>query len=127
METICCLSRYPCQLTARLLLQSGASVDAIDYQKNTPLHVLLEDPLHVDSLPIIELLLSYGAHPDYINSQGQTPLQVIPSTESQISLFFKNRVGTDRLKCLCARLIVQQRLSYEQRASTSLAHFIQRH
>jgi ankyrin repeat protein len=126
LKTIC-FSRYPCLGTARLLLQCGASIDAIDYKKNTPLHLLLKDPLHVDNLRIVELLLTHSAHPDYINSQGQTPLQLIPSTDKHTMSFFKSRVGTGRLKCLCARLITQQRVPYGELSSTSLAHFIQRH
>ncbi|CAF3089608.1 unnamed protein product [Rotaria sp. Silwood2] len=74
---IMALCKYPCHKTIGLLLQCGANVDAIDSERNTPLHLIAQRKHDIENvLFIINLLCDIGgAHPACVNSQGRTPLE----------------------------------------------------
>lgn len=40
-QIICVVSRFPCAATARLLIRCGADINAMDSERNTPLHVIV--------------------------------------------------------------------------------------
>jgi hypothetical protein len=121
-------TRYPCHKTVSLLLQCGANIDAIDSRRNTPLHLIAQRKDHIENvLFIINLLCDSGrAHPDCVNDRGQTPL------ESALNIYVKEhlraKIGVGRLKCLCARLIRQQEIPFQNyQFSSSLVNFIEKH
>jgi Fem-1 family protein b len=113
-------------MTARLLIECGANVDTLDSNKNTPLHILVQNIPRSDVLKTIDLLCDAGAHLDYVNEEGQTALNSVPSFHIEISQHLKEKMGVTRLKCLCARLI-QQQFSYQNILPTSLVNFVQKH
>jgi Fem-1 family protein b len=121
--------RYPCWRTAYLLINCDANVDALDMDNNTSLHVLVQNrPLwQVDLLAIIDLLCNARAHLDVVNRKGQTPFESISSSEINIIQYLKKKMTVSRLKCLCARLIREQKFSVENVLSKSLLNFIQIH
>jgi hypothetical protein len=111
-----------------LLLQCGANVDVIDSKGDTPLHLIVQRKDDIDNvLFIINLLCDIGgAHPDCVNDQGQTPLEL--ASNVNIKEHVREKIGVGRLKCLCARLIRQQDISFQNyRFSSTLVTFIQKH
>ncbi|CAF3562034.1 unnamed protein product [Rotaria sp. Silwood1] len=118
---------YPCWMTARLLIDCSADVNALNFNENTPLHELVQSISSSNVLQIIDLLCNAGAHLDYVNKQGQTPLQLVSSSRIKIIERLKKKMDVIRLKCCCARLIRQQQFSYENIFSTSLVNFVRKH
>ena len=114
-------------MTTRLLIGCGANVNVFDSDGNTPLHNLVKNISTTDVFKMIDLLYNAGAHLDYINSKGQTPLQLVPLLPIKIIEHLKKKMDVIRLKCCCARLIRQQKLSYENIFSTALICFIRKH
>ncbi len=113
--------------TTRLLIDCGADVDALDANKNTPLHLVVQN-FSLSTISImINLLCNAGAHLDYVNKKGQTPLESISSLKIGTIQCLKKRIDVIRLKCLCARVIRHQQFSIENILSTSLVNFVQNH
>lgn len=119
--------RYPCWMTTRLLIDCGADVDALDSNKNTPLHVLAGQIPSSNVLKIIDLLCNAGAHLDYVNRNEKTPVESVPLYHPMMIENLKKKMDISRLKCLCARVIRQQNFSIENILSTSLVSFVQIH
>jgi Fem-1 family protein b len=115
--------RYPCFQTARILLQSGAAVNAFDAVRNTPLHIIASSKSSRDQ-SILNLLCNANAHMDYANDLRQTPidLAIIPD----IKQLLKSRMKLS-LKCLCAHLIRKKNVPFRETISTSLANFVEKH
>jgi Fem-1 family protein b len=115
--------RYPCLQTARILLQSGAAVNAFDAKRNTPMHTIAASKTACDE-SILNLLCEGGAHLDYVNDSEQTPLDlaIIPD----IKQLLKSRMKLN-LKCLCARLIRRKNVPFREKVSTSLINFVEKH
>ncbi|CAF4870832.1 unnamed protein product [Rotaria sp. Silwood1] len=80
--------QYPCLHTARLLVQCGAKVNAMDAVRNTPLHLFVSQSTIVDDT-IIQYLCDAGAHLDCVNALGETPIDI--ATNSNIRQFLKAR------------------------------------
>ena len=121
-------ARYPCHKTINLLLQCGANVDAIDAERNTPLHLIVQRKTDIENvLFIINLLLDTGhAHPDCVNDRGQTPLESVSNVH--IKEHLRGKLGVGRLKCLCARLIRKQKIVFQtNQFSSSLVNFLEKH
>lgn len=74
---------------------------------NTVLHISCQD----DALHVVRFLIESGAHIDPMNINNQTPMDLAQSNE--IRNFFKSKQTPLNLKCLCARMIVKNKMSYE--------------
>lgn len=74
---------------------------------NTALHTSCQD----DSLAVVRFLIESGAHVDALNINGQTPLNLAQTNEIQNLL--KSKQSPMRLKCLCARMIIREKMPYE--------------
>ena len=74
---------------------------------NTVLHTSCQD----DCLPVVRFLIESGAHIDPVNTNGQTPLNVAQTNE--IRTLLKSKQTPARLKCLCARMIVKEKVPYQ--------------
>jgi hypothetical protein len=77
---------------------------------NTALHIISSSDTN-DSIAVVKLLINSGAHIDCMNKFDQTPLDVAKNVE--IRNLLKTKQSPSRLKCLCARLIVAKKLTYE--------------
>ena len=82
--------RFPCAATAKLLIHCGANVNAMDNERNTPLHIIVqyEKPIsHFMTLHSIILdLIEAGAHMDIVNSQGKTPFDAATTGNKFVSM-----------------------------------------
>ncbi|KDQ08695.1 hypothetical protein BOTBODRAFT_84408, partial [Botryobasidium botryosum FD-172 SS1] len=61
---------------ASLLLNAGASVNAVDRNGLTPLHLAVSCHGYVDLIPLLALLVSAGADVNATNANGSTPLHL---------------------------------------------------
>ncbi|KAF9412434.1 hypothetical protein BGZ94_001043 [Podila epigama] len=68
-----------------LLLKKGAEVNAVDWRKNTPLHLVLE---RMDNEEIVQMLLLYGADPSLKNSNKRNALCVAAENLRVMSAWF---------------------------------------
>jgi len=114
-------------MTARLLVNCGANVDILDSNKNTPLHIIVQNSSTFDVIVIINILCNSGAHLDHVNNKGQIPLDLLSRFQNEIIQYLKEKMGVSQLKCICARLIQKECLEYQKFFSTSLVNFIQKH
>ncbi|CAF2704452.1 unnamed protein product [Rotaria sp. Silwood2] len=110
---------FPNLAATKLLLTYGkqwVDVNATDaILDDTALHLVSrssKQDTNADSLTIIKVLLNEGAHVDCMNENGQTPLAV--AKQSQIQNLLQSKQSPPRLKCLCTRLVVDQKLDYER-------------
>lgn len=110
-----------------LLVRCGANVNRLNRQKNSPLHVLLENPIEPDVFPILDLFSSQNVDSDLINSHGKTPQQFIPTDRPNLFRHFQEKLGIRRLKCLCAHVILHEKLSYQSSVPETLVRFLQNH
>ena len=107
IDDVFCFRRFPNESGLRLLLACGGRSFDLDARElsfgDTLLHVICKrnkDP------KIIKLLLNCGSHIDCVNEAGEIPLDYLD--EQQIKAIFTTRPTPHRLKCLCARMIVNK-------------------
>ena len=102
------LYRFPHEASLRLLLTYGdrwLDIDDRGSGGSTPLHIAC---LHGADQAIIELLVRSGSHLDSVNEAGRTPISYVGA--KNIIQLLTPPLKTDRLKCLCARLVARQGL-----------------
>ncbi|XP_023231567.1 protein fem-1 homolog B-like [Centruroides sculpturatus] len=120
--------RFPCAATARLLIQCGADVNAIDDKRNTPLHIIvgyqkpISDFLTLHS--IITALIEAGAHMDSVNNNGETPFDAATTGVAEIILRTQAKLS---LKCIAAKAVKKFNLTYEGHVPETLVGFIEMH
>ena len=120
---LCLCVSYPSLITIRVLLQCGADVNGTDFRQSTPMHIFVsntEDGYE----SIFELLFQANAHFDYTNDSGEIPLDLVRNANLKRLLMMKTRIN---LKCLCARLIQKENISFHGMISQSLASFVNKH
>ncbi len=115
--------RYPCLHTVRTLLKCGANVNEINVVRDTPLHIFARNQDDCDET-ILQLLCDAGAHVDCVNALGETPVDIAINLNTKQLVKSKMKLS---LKCLCARLIQKNDISFHGIISTSLASFVDRH
>ena len=113
---------------AKLLVEAGADVEAMDNERNTPLHRIVTyrrvvhdfSSLHA----IISLLIESGAHVDVVNVDGNTPFECAATTVAEIILKTQRKLS---LKCLAAQSVKKHRLMYQGNVPVQLEKFIELH
>lgn len=120
--------KFPCAATAKLLIQCGANVNALDKHRNTPLHLIvayqkpISDFLTLHS--VIMALIEAGAHMDTVNSKGQTPFEAAMTGVAEIILRTQSKLC---LKCMAAKAVNKFNLSYQGQVPQTLENFIELH
>ncbi|XP_012260648.1 protein fem-1 homolog B [Athalia rosae] len=120
--------KFPCAATAKFLIQCGANVNAMDHNRNTPLHVIvgyqkpISDFLTLHSI-IIDLTEA-GAHMDTVNIKGKTPYDASSTGVAEIILRSQNKIS---LKCMAAKAVKTYNLNYSGSVPRCLESFIELH
>ncbi|CAB0035738.1 unnamed protein product [Trichogramma brassicae] len=119
---------FPCASTAKLLIQCGADVNAMDHKRNTPLHYIVQYKKPISDFitlhSIILDLVQSGAHIDAVNSQGKTPYEAATTGVAEIILRTQTKLS---LKCIAAKVIKNHNLSYSGSVPSCLESFIELH
>jgi ankyrin repeat protein len=115
--------RYPCLLTAHILVQCGADVNATDAIRNTPLHVLVSS-WSICNEDILQFLCDNGAHLDCVNVLRETAIDAALNVNTMQLLKSKMKLC---LKCLCARIIQNNNVPFHGKISISLVKFVEQH
>lgn len=120
--------KFPCSETAKLLIQCGADVNAMDQNRNTPLHIIvsyqkpISDFLTLHS--IIMELTEAGAHMDTVNVHGETPFEAATTGVAEIILRTQTKLS---LKCMAAKAVKTYNITYQGQVPRSLESFIELH
>ncbi|XP_014291823.1 protein fem-1 homolog B isoform X2 [Halyomorpha halys] len=122
------ICRFPCAETTKLLIKCGADVNALDDDRNSPLHTIVLYQTRLSDFrtlhSIIKDLIDAGAHIDIVNNRGDTPLETAATGIAEIILRSQNKVS---LKCLAARAIARHGIEYEEQVPSTLIDFIELH
>lgn len=120
--------RFPCAITAKLLISCGADVNAFDSKKNTPLHIIVAYQKPISDFltlhAITSALIEAGSHMDAVNEKGETPFEASTTGVAEIILKTHAKIS---LKCLAARAITTYKLNYLGEVPSSLIGFIKMH
>ncbi|KAF2904721.1 hypothetical protein ILUMI_01458 [Ignelater luminosus] len=120
--------KFPCAETAKLLIQCGADVNAMDIERNTPLHVIVHYHKPFSDFAtlhsIIVDLTEAGAHIDCVNIRGETPLDSSATGVAEIILKTQAKLS---LKCIAAKAVKAFNLTYQGHVPHALEAFIELH
>lgn len=120
--------KFPCAATAKLLVKCGADPNAMDNERNTPLHVIVSYKKPISDFitlhSIILDLVGAGAHMDTVNSSGKTPYDAVATGVAEIILRTQTILS---LKCMAAKVVKAYNLSYSGNVPRSLESFIELH
>ncbi|CAF3389972.1 unnamed protein product [Rotaria sp. Silwood1] len=125
---------FPNLAATRLLVCYGRrwiDLDAVDLvQSDTALHRISQSWVfsnNKDKKAIVELLINAGAHIDCVNAHGHRPVDV--ATGDEIRTLLRSKQILPRLKCLCASVVTNQQIMYDDLwpTSTPMNTFIRLH
>jgi hypothetical protein len=98
-------------------------MNATDAIRNTPMHVFVSNWMTCDET-ILKFLCDNGAHLDCVNALRETAIDVASNIVTMQLLKSKMKLS---LKCLCARLIQTNNVSFHGKISISLVRFVEEH
>ena len=119
---------FPCLDTAKLLLQAGFNVNAINNEGNTPLHLAVNlkpksDKIHLITT-LLEVLFDGGAHDNFVNNNGKTPADMAETDEALLILSERRKL---ELKCISARAVKKFGIPYLGVVPKTLEKYISMH
>ena len=120
--------KLPSDVLIKLLLKCGADPNAVDDEKNTPLHVIarynkpISDFLTLHNA--ITLLLSTDCHLDRVNIHGETALDTTTTGVAEMIMKAKRKLS---LKCIAARVVKEHSIAYAGIVPDTLKEFVDMH
>jgi len=122
------LFEFPCAKMVKLLVNAGFNVNAINDERDTPLHRAASlkpsnDKLHLLT-GTLQILLDGGAHHDFINKNGNSAMEMAQTDEARRII---SQRKTLELKCISARAVKRFGLPYLGVAPKILESFIGMH
>ncbi|XP_022670280.1 protein fem-1 homolog B-like isoform X3 [Varroa destructor] len=122
------LCHFPCANTAKLLMECGGDVNAINEQGDTPLHLIVAYSKPITDFftlhSIISALIERGAHTDVVNYKGQTPQDAATTGVAELVLRAQSEIS---LKCIAAKAVHKHGVHYKGRVPRELTSFIEMH
>ena len=120
---------FPCLDEAKLLLNAGFNVNAMNDDGDTPLHKVVKLlPLSGEKIQfltdMLHVLFDGGAHHDFVNNHGKTPMDVAKTDEARMILSEKRKL---ELKCISARVVKKFRIPYLGVVPKTLEKYISMH
>lgn len=112
---------FPSAAVAELLLECGANVDVVNNNLSAPLHIAAVISNY--NSEVVDVLLKYGAHIDRRNGNGNHPHCMLRS----ISECNVNHLQYTTLKCLAARKVIENKISFIGEVPVHLEDFIRIH
>ncbi|GIY64659.1 protein fem-1 homolog B [Caerostris darwini] len=120
--------KFPCAATARMLIQCGADVNAVDNAGNTPLHIIVAYQKPITDFmtlhSIITKLLDAGCHIDRVNNDGESPFEKVLTGVAEIILKSQYQIN---LKCIAAKAVKKYNIPYRGIIPMTLAVFTDMH
>ncbi|XP_033113484.1 protein fem-1 homolog C-like [Anneissia japonica] len=113
---VCC---FPDKNVVSLLIDCGADANAIDINRNTPLHIAAT--CLKDNCEVMTFLIESGSHIDSCNSDNKTALELV---KGACDICPMNYIT---LKCLSAKIIIQHNIPYRGHIPCRLEAFIEAH
>jgi ankyrin repeat protein len=120
------LRPFPCIETIRCLLAAGASVNSVDSEKNTPLHMLIESTRGSVSTEIVKLLLKFGSYPSARNANRARPIFFCKNSEVDVFGVLR-QAETISLQTFAACAIVDHKVPYRDVLSHKLVEYVGMH
>ncbi|KAM7439076.1 Protein fem-1 B [Porites harrisoni] len=120
---------FPCLDEAKLLLNAGFNVNAMNNDGDTPLHKAVKLlPLSGEKIQfltdMLHVLFDGGAHHDFVNNDGKTPMDMAKTDEARMILSEKRNL---ELKCISARAVKKFRIPYLGVVPKTLEKYISMH
>ena len=120
---------FPCLDEAKLLLNAGFNVNAMNDDGDTPLHKVVKLlPLSGEKIQfltdMLHILFDGGAHHDFVNNDGKKPIDVAKTDEARMILSEKRNL---ELKCISARVVKKFRIPYLGVVPKTLEKYISMH
>lgn len=120
------LCDIPIVEVVRILIDSGADVNAVDANRNTPLHVACQHGTSGRN-SVVKLLIERGAHLDLRNVDNEVPLYLITEWNRREKSNDFRPLEHFTLKCLCARAMNQNAIFYKGLLPKTLHEFVVAH
>ncbi|CAG2111662.1 unnamed protein product, partial [Medioppia subpectinata] len=120
--------KFPCANTAKILIQCGADVNALDERRNTPLHLIVAYQKPISDFltlhAITTSLVESGAHMDAVNNRNETAMESATTGVAEILLKTQTKIS---LRCLSAKAIKSYGIQYNHLFPQPIVHFIDIH
>jgi len=116
---------FPDPIVVTTLLEVGAKVNAVDLERNTPLHAAAKSVGTPGGPAVVRALLKHGAHLDACNAERRTPVKLLAA--SGLDVLGGSPLHYVTLKCLAARRIIESDIAYHGNVPAKLEAFIRMH
>lgn len=113
-------SPFPSLSVIKTLVECGADVNSLDWQRNTPLYNSVKYDLQDGG--ILSYLLEVGAHVDICNIYGGSALSLMESQGFPLC-----QMTHVSLRCLASKVIIAHNLPYWQEIPVALFSFVEMH
>ena len=117
--------KFPSSDVARVLVELGADVNALDIGGNTPLHIATSNAIvNEEVVEVVKILLNSGSHLDFTNRTGYTAVKALTASAFEGIVFPMQYIS---LQCLAAATIKRCRIPFERELPPKVVEFVRLH